>query len=109
MGKAVMGKGVPGSFFYFVESRGTAVEVPKTPAGEQFSAWFGAFNSGDRAQIEGFLSHYKNPGGHDVHGDLGFRQQTGGFDLKKLEESAPTKLTRLVQERSSDQSRRFTM
>ncbi len=104
-----MGQSVPGSFFYVVESRGTAVEVPKTPAGEQFSAWFGAFNSGDRAQIEGFLSHYKNPGEHDVNGELGFRQQTGGFELKKIEESAPTKITGLVQERDSDQFARSTV
>ncbi len=109
MRNAVMGQSVPGSFFYVVESRGTAVEVPKTPAGEQFSAWFGAFNSGDRAQIEGFLSHYKNPGEHDVNGELGFRQQTGGFELKKIEESAPTKITGLVQERDSDQFARSTV
>jgi CubicO group peptidase (beta-lactamase class C family) len=90
-----------------VESRGTAVETPKTPAGEQFSAWLSAFNRGDRAQLEGFLSHYKNPGEHDVNGDLGFRQQTGGFDLKKIEETAPTRISGLVQERDSDQFARF--
>jgi len=109
MRNAVMGQSVPGSFFYVVESRGTTVEVPKTPAGEQFSAWFGAFNSGDRAQMEGFLSHYKNPGEHEVNGELSFRQQTGGFELKKIEESAPTKITGLLQERDSDQFARFTV
>lgn len=104
---AIAEQSVPGSFYYVVESRGTAVETPKTPAGEQFSAWLSAFNRGDRAQLEGFLSHYKNPGEHDVNGDLGFRQQTGGFDLKKIEETAPTRISGLVQERDSDQFARF--
>src|SRR5260370_42064062 len=58
MRNAVMGQSVPGSFFYVVESRGTAVEVPKTPAGEQFSASFGAFMSGDQAHTEAFVSTY---------------------------------------------------
>ncbi|MCU1317518.1 MAG: hypothetical protein JWN63_2840 [Candidatus Acidoferrum typicum] len=104
---AIAEQSVPGSFYYVVEPRGTAVETPKTPAGEQFSAWLSAFNRGDRAQLEGFLAHYKNPGEHDVNGDLGFRQQTGGFDLKKIEETAPTRISGLVQERDSDQFARF--
>src|SRR5277367_2265440 len=33
------------------------VEIPKTPAGEQFSAWLAAFNSGQRDQLEKFRSH----------------------------------------------------
>ena len=41
--------------------------------------------------------------------DLRFRQQTGGFELRKVEESAPTKLTVLVQERGSDQFGRLTL
>src|SRR5260370_32312458 len=59
--------------------------------------------------MEGCLSHYKNPGEHDVNGELGFRQQTGGFELKKIEESAPTKITGLLQEGDSDQFARFTV
>jgi D-alanyl-D-alanine carboxypeptidase len=106
---AVGGQSVPGSLLYLVESRGTQVEPPKTPAGEQFSAWLKAFNSGDRAQIEGFLSHYKDPSEHEVNGAMGFRQQTGGFDLKKIEESASTRISGLVQERGSDQFARFMM
>src|SRR5260370_40251246 len=38
MRNAVGRQSVSGSFFYVVESRGTSVEIPKTPAGEQFSA-----------------------------------------------------------------------
>src|SRR5580698_5180461 len=79
------------------------VAIPKTPAGEQFSAWLAAFNSGDRAELEKFRSHFDKPDEHKVEGMLGFRRQTGGFDLKKIEESSATKLTGLVQERDSDQ------
>lgn len=34
---------------------------------------------------------------------------TGGFELKKVEESAPHKLTGIVKERDSDNIARFTM
>jgi CubicO group peptidase (beta-lactamase class C family) len=43
----------------------------------------------------------------DVDGMLGFRAQTGGFELKKAEASTPSKFTGLVQERDSDQFARF--
>jgi D-alanyl-D-alanine carboxypeptidase len=91
------------------QGQAAAPEVPKTPAGEQFSAWLGAFNSGEKAQLEEFQSHYANPEKHDVDGMLAFRQQTGGFDLEKIEESTDTQLTGLVQERDSDQFGRFEM
>lgn len=74
------------------------VEIPKTPPGEQFSAWLAAFNSGERDQLEKFRCHFDKPEEHKVEGMLGFRQQTGGFDLKKIEESSATKLTGLVQD-----------
>ncbi len=82
-------------------------ETPKTPSGEQFSAWLAAFNSGERAQLETFRSHYAKPEEHKVDGIIAFRQQIGGFDLKKIEDSTATQLTGLVQERGSDQFARF--
>jgi D-alanyl-D-alanine carboxypeptidase len=87
----------------------TTAEIPKTPAGEQFSAWFSAFNSADRAQLESFRSHFDKPEEHKLEGMLDFRQQTGGFELKKIEESGSTKLTALVQERDSDQFARLSI
>jgi CubicO group peptidase (beta-lactamase class C family) len=86
-----------------------AVEVPKTPPGEQFSAWLAAFNSGDKAELERFRSHFDKPDEHKVEGMLGFRQQTGGFNLKEIEESSATKLTGFVEERDSDQFARFSI
>lgn len=40
---------------------------------------------------------------------MGFREMTGGFDLKQIEESTPTKVVALVQERASDQFARLTV
>jgi D-alanyl-D-alanine carboxypeptidase len=82
-------------------------EIPKTAPGEQFSAWLTAFNNGDQAELEKFRSHFDKPEDHKVEDMLGFRQQTGGFDLRKIEDSTATQLTGLVQERNSDQFARF--
>lgn len=84
-------------------------QIPKTPPGEQFSAWLAAFNSGERAQLETFRSHYAKPEEHKVDGIFAFRQQTGGFDLKKIEDSTATQLTGLVEERGSDQFAHFNI
>jgi CubicO group peptidase (beta-lactamase class C family) len=40
---------------------------------------------------------------------MGFREMTGGFELRKMEESTPTRLVALVQERISDQFARLTL
>jgi len=91
------------------QTQSATTEIPKTPPGDQFSAWLAAFNSGDRAELEKFRSHFDKPEEHKVEGTFAFRQQTGGFDLKKIEESSATKLTGLLQERDSDQMARFTI
>ncbi len=91
------------------QAQSAVVDIPKTPAGEQFAAWYAAFNSGDKAELEKFRSHFDKPEEHKVEGVFAFRQQTGGFDLRKIEESSATKLTGLVQERDSDQFARFSL
>jgi D-alanyl-D-alanine carboxypeptidase len=91
------------------EPQAAAPEIPKTPAGDQFAAWLGSFNSGDKSRMEAFVSHYAKPEEHKIEGILGFRQQVGGFDLKKIEESTSTKLVGLVQEHNSDQFARFSI
>jgi len=40
---------------------------------------------------------------------MAFWRMTGGFDLRKIEESSATRMSGLVQERSSDQFARFAM
>jgi len=83
--------------------------IPDTAAGKQFAAWLTAFNSGDRAQMEALAGHFANSVDRSTEGMLDFRQRTGGFDLKKIEESTATKITGLLQERNSDQMARFAM
>lgn len=100
---------IPGSLPLVMEPQGGTPKVPSTPAGEQFSAWLKSFNSGERAQLEELRKHFKNPPGQPIDGDLSFRRMTGGFDLRKIEESTPTRLTGLLQERSSDQFAHFVM
>jgi D-alanyl-D-alanine carboxypeptidase len=106
---AIGRRSVPGGIPYFTGAQNAVVDAPKTPAGEQLSAWLAAFNSGDRAQMEGLLTHFKDRGDREVDRMVDFRQRTGGFDLKKIEESAPLRISGLMQERGSDQFARFTM
>jgi D-alanyl-D-alanine carboxypeptidase len=91
------------------KAQSATLDIPKTPVGEQLSGWLAAFNSGERAQLENFRSHFAKPEEHKVDGAFAFRQQVGGFDLKKIEESSATKLSVLVQERNSDQFARITI
>jgi CubicO group peptidase (beta-lactamase class C family) len=98
---------IPGATLLAVDSQGLVPEVPKTPAGEQFSTWLRAFNSGERPQIEEVRKLFKNPPGPNVDGDMAFRSMTGGFDLRKIDESSATRMTGLLQERGSDQFARF--
>src|SRR6266481_3538551 len=84
-------------------------KFPDTPAALQFSAWLDAFNSGDRAVLLAYLQKNNPSHAADIDQEFGFRTQTGGFDFKKVEESAPTRLTGVVKERGSDQFARFTI
>jgi len=86
-----------------------AVDVPATPAGAQLSRWLDAMNSGERPKLEELLKQYRDPEGRTVEEWQRFLRQTGGFDLRKLEESASTSLSALVQERGSDQFARLTL
>ena len=84
-------------------------KFPDTPAAYQFSAWLDAFNSGDRAVLLEYLQRNNPSHAADINQEFGFRNQTGGFDFKKVEESAPMRLTGIVKERASDQFARFTI
>ena len=86
-----------------------AQQVPDTLAGRQFAAWLAAFNSGDKQTLRKFVA--ENEPSRLAHLDdvMGFREQTGGFEFMKAEESAPYRLTGIVKERNSDQYGRFTI
>ncbi|MGH9331190.1 MAG: serine hydrolase domain-containing protein, partial [Vicinamibacterales bacterium] len=75
--------------------------VPDTPAGKVFSAWLGAFNSADRERIRSFNETYRREA-PPVEQALTFREQTGGFDLVRVEKSEATTLVALLKERAGD-------
>jgi len=82
-------------------------KTPDTPAGRQFAHWLDVFNRGQRDEIQKFIK--ENDPEARIDRQMDFRRRTGGFDLKKIEESAPQKLTGIVKERDSDNLARFTL
>jgi CubicO group peptidase (beta-lactamase class C family) len=76
-------------------------QIPETPAGRQFSAWLAAFNSGDRAVMQQYFDKSMTFGRIDQ--DMAMRARTGGFDVKKVEESAELRIVVLAQERGPGQ------
>jgi len=73
--------------------------IPRTPAGDALRAWIEAFNSADTVRLGAYASHYEPD---VVVGDeLGFREQTGGFDLLSIERSNLRHVEFIVRERKS--------
>ena len=71
--------------------------IPKTPAGEALRAWLDAFNSGDTARLSEYFRRFQPD--LAVGDEIGFREQTGGFDLLTIERSEPRHLEFTVRER----------
>ena len=84
-------------------------KLPDTPAGNLAKAWLEVFNAGDAEKHKEFLRKNAPTRLERADREMGLREMTGGFDVKKVEESTPTKLVALVQERVSDQFVRFTL
>lgn len=80
-----------------------------TPAGRQFAAWLAAFDSGDRATLLAFFEKNYPERVKQIDDVMEFRAMTGGFELKKTEQSTLTKYAALVKEKDSDQFARLTM
>ena len=74
-------------------------QIPDTPAGRVLQAWLDAFNSGDRAKIEAYAKTYKPD--ESIERTLGFRNQTGGFELLGIDSSEPLSTSFRVKEKSS--------
>ncbi|HKO99977.1 MAG TPA: serine hydrolase domain-containing protein [Pyrinomonadaceae bacterium] len=83
-------------------------QFPDTPAGTQTKAWLEAFNAGDLEKYKEFLSKNLPDRLERAARHMESRQASGGLELKKIDESTPTKLVALVQERNSDQFLRMT-
>ena len=86
----------------------------ETPAARQFAAWLTAFNSGDRGALVAYhQQHFPyEVASDDVAGidrELGLSKGTGGFELKKPENPASTRIVAILKERRSDQFARAAM
>lgn len=81
--------------------------IPDTRAGAIFEAWLTSFNSGDARQIEAFKTAYERKG--EVEELLRLREETGGFELLRIEVSEPKRLVVLIKERESDRAERFQL
>jgi len=84
-------------------------QFPDTPAGNQTRSLLEAFNSGDIEKYKVFLTKDFPTRLQNAERDMGFRERTGGFELRKIEEATPTKIVAMVQERISDQFARLTV
>ncbi|MDQ3338984.1 MAG: S41 family peptidase [Myxococcota bacterium] len=71
--------------------------IPATPAGTTLRAWLAAFNGGDEQGLKAFVDRYKGP--ESAEELMGFRKQTGGFELVAILKSEPTAVTFHVKEK----------
>jgi D-alanyl-D-alanine carboxypeptidase len=79
------------------------------PAAQQFRAWMAVFNGGDRDSLVAFLKQDFPSRAEAAGREVALRDMTGGFDLRRIQESTPTEVVALVQERLSDQFAQVTM
>ena len=84
-------------------------QFPDTPAGNKAKAWLEVFNAGDAEKHKEFLRKNAPSRLDRAEREMGLREMSGGFDVKKVEESTASRIVALVQERVSDQLVRFTM
>lgn len=75
-----------------------APAIPDTPAGHTLQAWLDAFNSGDRARIQAYLKRYEPD--KPLEPTVGFREQTGGFELLGIDKSEPRHIEFRVKEKA---------
>jgi D-alanyl-D-alanine carboxypeptidase len=95
-------------------SPGPATPPPgaQIDAPAMFTRWLDAFNASDEAGLAAFAKHLAPELAKDYPGageQLGFRENTGGFDVRKTEEATPTRFVALVKERGGDQHARVVL
>jgi hypothetical protein len=86
----------------------SAEALPDTAAGRQLAAWLEAFNSGDRQALlvyhERFFPYLVASNDvSNIEREHGLRQATGGFDVRRVEQSADDRVEVLIQERNRPQ------
>lgn len=97
------------AFLFIAPACAAQTQFPDTPAGNQAKSWLESFNAGDADNYKDFVRKNFPTRLQNADRDAGFRRITGGFELRKVEESTPTKIVALVQERLSDQFARLTL
>jgi len=87
------------SVLYLLVALGASPQptFPDTPAGRTLQAWFEAFNSGDRARLEAYLTKFDPE--RPIDNQMSFRNQTGGFDLLGIDKSERTHIEFRVKEK----------
>lgn len=85
-------------------SSAPAIPVPDTLAGQRFSAWLDAFNSGDAAVMRAFHSTPALPDRLEdrVMGDMQGYRETGGIDLYRVTADGPYQLKALGRARLTE-------
>lgn len=94
-------------FLVFAPLGAQAQAAPQTPAARVLKAWLQAFNSSDAAQAQAFDDTYHPP--TPLAQETGFRRETGGFTLLRIEKDEATAVTGLVRERDSDTVARIAL
>jgi hypothetical protein len=61
--------------------------IPDTPAGHTLQAWLDAFNSGDRARIQGYYAKYEPTKAVPVGAIAAWRDRVGGYDVLGVDKS----------------------
>jgi CubicO group peptidase (beta-lactamase class C family) len=81
---------------------------PDTPAGRRLAEWIGAVNRGDAPATEDFLrTAFMAP--RDPAGMRGLREQSGGFDLDRVQEFTATRIVALLKARVGGEPAQLTL
>jgi CubicO group peptidase (beta-lactamase class C family) len=81
----------------------------KNAVGQELMRWLAAFDGSDRAEYRAFiLKDFPSGVGHLAQNE-GLRSNTGGFDLRQLQEKTRTTATAILQERAGDQFASVTL
>jgi len=84
---------------------------PDTAAAKQLQAWLAAFDSGDRATIQAFVAKSMPEGTGPDFADqtIQMRDQFGGLDFQKVEESTNVRFVAIAQTRLGGERIRMTV
>jgi D-alanyl-D-alanine carboxypeptidase len=81
----------------------------KNAAGQELMRWLAAFDGSDRAAYRAFILKDFPSGVGRLAQDEGLWSNTGGFELRQLQEKTPTTATAIFQERAGDQFASMTL